>query len=65
MVDIISVPLILLTYKVSESVDEQPVGVVIFNPIIVGEDTDCWSNLMLYLLNKTLPETAEARQVDR
>ena len=49
MVDIISVPLILLTYKVSESVDEQPVGVVIFNPIIVGEDTDCWSKFNVVL----------------
>ena len=33
----------MFTYRVNESVVEHPEGVVIFNPIIVGEDTDSWS----------------------
>ena len=38
-----SLPLILFTKRVIESVSVQPEGVVIFKPIIVGEEIEVWS----------------------
>ena len=43
MVIILSSPLNLFTYRVNESVVEQPEGVVIFNPMVVGEAAESWS----------------------
>ena len=61
MVIISSSPINLFTCKVSESVAEHPEGVVIFNPMIVGEAAESWSKFNVVLAElKTLPDTAAA-----
>ena len=61
MVIILSSPLNLFINKVRESVDEHPEGVVIFNPIVVGEAAEIWSKFNVVLAElKTLPDTAAA-----
>ena len=56
-----SSPVNLFTYKVSESVAEHPVGVVIFNPMVVGEAAESCSKFNVVLAElKILPDTAAA-----